>query len=302
MGLGAHSPVNIDTSNVLPRIRSVIQKAYEKDLPETFREIGIEVLSGEASFVDSHRIVHDCQVISSEKFIIAVGTRPLVPPIAGLADLEYLTNENLYELDALPKSLIILGGGVDGLEYASAFGKLGVDTTVVEMATRLLPMVDRELVNYLLHTLQEEGIRILAGAKAESLIRGGSGVVLTYQRGDGQRGEVTGERVLVSIGRKADVEGLALDKAGVKAGPRGIITNNKLQTSAPNIYACGDIVGPYQLASTAEYQGMIAGTNAVLPIKQRVDYRNNVYVVFTEPKSATSGFLKRKPSDNTAIS
>jgi pyruvate/2-oxoglutarate dehydrogenase complex dihydrolipoamide dehydrogenase (E3) component/anti-anti-sigma regulatory factor len=294
MGLGAHSPVNIDTSNVLPRIRSVIQKAYEKDLPETFREIGIEVLSGEASFVDSHRIVHDCRVISSEKFIIAVGTRPLVPPIAGLADLEYLTNENLYELDALPKSLIILGGGVDGLEYASAFGKLGVDTTVVEMATRLLPMVDRELVNYLLHTLQEEGIRILAGAKAESLIRGGSGVVLTYQRGDGQRGEVTGERVLVSIGRKADVEGLALDKTGVKAGPRGIITNNKLQTSAPNIYACGDIVGPYQLASTAEYQGMIAGTNAVLPIKQRVDYRNNVYVVFTEPQIGYLGLSEEE--------
>lgn len=294
MGLGAPSPNGVDTTNVLPRIRSVIQKAYEKDLPETFKEIGIEVLLGEAAFVDRHRIIHDCQVISAEKFIIAVGTRPLVPPISGLANLDYLTNENLYELNTLPKSLIILGGGVDGLEYASAFGKLGVETTVVEMATRLLPMVDRELVNHLLSALQDEGVRLLIGAKAESLAKDQNGVVLTYQRSDGQKGEATGERVLVSIGRKPDLEGLSLEKAGVKASPRGIIANNKLQTSAPNIYACGDIVGPYQLASTAEYQGMIAGTNAVLPIKQRVDYRNNVYVVFTEPQIGYLGLTEEE--------
>ncbi len=292
MGLGGLPLFAIDTKNVLPRIRSVIQSAYEKDLPETFKEVGIEVLSGEAAFVDPHRITHDCQVISSEKFIIAVGTRPLVPPISGLAKLDYLTNENLYELDTLPKSLIILGGGVDGLEYASAFGRLGVDTTVVEMATRLLPMVDKELVNHLLRTLGDEGIRLLTGAKAESLAEDQGGVVLTYQRADGQRGEVAGERVLVSIGRKADLEGLALEKAGVKAGPRGIVTSKKLQTSAPNIYACGDIVGPYQLASTAEYQGMIAGANAVLPIKQSVDYKNNVYVVFTEPQIGYLGLTE----------
>jgi pyruvate/2-oxoglutarate dehydrogenase complex dihydrolipoamide dehydrogenase (E3) component len=156
MGLGGLPLFAIDTKNVLPRIRSVIQSAYEKDLPETFKEFGIEVLLGEATFVDPHRITHDCQVISSEKFIIAVGTRPLVPPISGLAKLDYLTNENLYEMDTLPKSLIILGGGVDGLEYASAFGRLGVDTTVVEMATRLLPMVDKELVNHLLRTVGDE--------------------------------------------------------------------------------------------------------------------------------------------------
>jgi pyruvate/2-oxoglutarate dehydrogenase complex dihydrolipoamide dehydrogenase (E3) component/anti-anti-sigma regulatory factor len=294
MGLGAFSPNSVDTSNVLPRIRSVIQKAYEKDLPETFKEIGIEVLPGEAAFVDPHRIIHDCQVISAERFIIAVGTRPLVPPISGLANLDYLTNENLYELNTLPKSLIILGGGVDGLEYASAFGKLGVETTVVEMATRLLPMVDRELVNHLLSALQEEGVRLLIGAKAESLAKDQNGVVLTYQRSDGQKGVATGERVLVSIGRKPDLEGLSLEKAGVKASPRGIIANNKLQTSAPNIYTCGDIVGPYQLASTAEYQGMIAGTNAVLPIKKRVDYRNNVYVVFTEPQIGYLGLTEEE--------
>jgi len=305
MGLGSLSEPDVGTTNVMARIRSIVQKAYAKDLPETFKEIGIEVLPGEAAFVDPHRIILDCQVISAEKFIIAVGTRPLVPPIRGLSDLDYLTNENLYELDTLPKSLTILGGGVDGLEYASAFGKLGVETTVVEMATRLLPMVDRELVNHLLDTMQEEGIRLLIGAKAESLSQDQNGVILTYQRSDGQKGQVSSERVLVSIGRRPDLEGLSLEKAGVKSSPRGIITNNKLQTSTPNIYACGDIVGPYQLASTAERQGMIAGTNAVLPIKQCVDYRNNVYVIFTEPQIGYLGLTEeealRKYSHNLKV-
>ena len=187
-GLAGFKIDDVDTANVLSRVRSVIQGAYTKDLPETFQKIGIDVLSGGAEFVDPHRIIRECQVVSAEKFIIAVGTRPLVPPIKGLADLDYLTNENLYELDALPKSLTILGGGIDGLEYASAFVKLGVETTVVEMATRLLPMVDRELVNHLLDVLRAEGIRFLTGAKAEGLSKDRDGTILTYRYGDEQAG------------------------------------------------------------------------------------------------------------------
>jgi pyruvate/2-oxoglutarate dehydrogenase complex dihydrolipoamide dehydrogenase (E3) component/anti-anti-sigma regulatory factor len=294
LGLDRFLIGEIDTANVLSRVRSVIQSVYSKDLPETFREIGIDVLSGAAEFVDPHRIIHECRVVSAEKFIIAVGTRPLVPPIKGLADIDYLTNENLYELDALPKSMTILGGGVAGLEYASAFGKLGIETTVVEMATRLLPMVDRELVNYLLGLLRTEGIRFLIGAKAESFAKDVDGIILTYQFGNGQTGRVKSERILASIGRRPDLDGLLLEKAGVKRTPRGIMADNTLRTSARNIYACGDIVGPYQLASMAEYQGMIAGSNASLPVKRRLDYSNNVYVIFTEPPIGYLGLTEEE--------
>ncbi|MEN6617289.1 MAG: FAD-dependent oxidoreductase, partial [Syntrophorhabdus sp.] len=294
LGIGGFNIDNIDTANVLPRVRSVIQSAYTKDLPETFQEIGIDVLSGAAEFVDPHRIIRECQVVSAKKFIIAVGTRPLVPPIKGLADIDYLTNENLYELDRLPKSLTILGGGIDGFEYASAFVKLGVETTVVEMSTRLLPMVDRELVNRLLDVLRSEGVRFLIGAKAESFSKDPEGAILTYRYGNEQLGRVISEKVLVSIGRRPDLDGLILEKAKVKSTPRGIITDKTLRTSARNIFACGDIVGPYQLASTAEYQGTIAGANAVLPFKQRLDYRNNVYVVFTEPPIGYLGLTEEE--------
>ena len=294
LGLRASGPVGINTDGVMARIRSVVQKAYEKDLPETFERIGIHMLSGTAAFVDEHHIEVDGRVLSSEKFIIAAGTRPVVPPIDGLAGIDYLTNETLYDLNSLPGSLVILGGGVDGIEYASAFGRLGVSTTVVEMATRLVPTADRELVKHLLRALRADGINLITGAKAKSLSMEEGRVALTYEDEKGQLGKVLADRVLVAIGRKPDLEGLALEKAGVKYTARGIIADDKLRTSTPNIYGCGDIVGPFQLASTAEYQGMIAATNALLPVKRRVDYRNNVYVIFTEPPFAYLGLTEEE--------
>jgi len=123
----------VDSRNVMAHIRSVVKRAYEKDIPETFEHIGITMLSGTATFVDQNHVEVSGQTISASNFILSVGTRPLIPPISGISYIDYLTNETLYELDDLPKSLIILGGGVDGLEYGSAFGRLGVQTTVVEM-------------------------------------------------------------------------------------------------------------------------------------------------------------------------
>lgn len=287
-------PAGLDSRHVMDRVRSVTGRIYEKDLPETFEKIGIQVLHGAAAFVDRHHIAVDGRRISSEKFILATGTRPLVPPIPGLREIDYLTNENLYELEALPRSLLILGGGVDGCEYASAFGRLGVSTTVVEMATRLMPAVDREIVTRLLRVLTADGIRFLTGAKAVNLSQEKHGVVLTYEQGEGKFGEVQGERVLVTIGRRPDIDGLMLEKAGIVYNQRGIVTDDALRTSVPNIFACGDIVGPYQLASMAEYQGMIAATNAVLPVKRKVDYANNVYVTFTEPTFAQIGLTEEQ--------
>ncbi len=294
LGLRKVSSSNLDTSKIMPHVRSIVQKAYEKDTPETFERIGIHVLSGIGSFVDRHHIKVNGRTLSAETFIIASGTLPLIPPIKGLDDIDFLTNETLYDLDDLPRSLIILGGGVDGLEYASAFGRLGVETTVVEMSTRLLPFADHEFVNTLLKTLRADGIRILSGSKAVGLQKKENGIALTFEQGQGRGGEVLADRVLVAIGRKPDLEELSLDNVQVARTARGIITDGTLRTTAPNIYACGDIVGPDQLASMAEYQGILAACNAVLPIKRRVDYRNNVYVIFTDPPLAYIGLTEEQ--------
>jgi pyruvate/2-oxoglutarate dehydrogenase complex dihydrolipoamide dehydrogenase (E3) component/anti-anti-sigma regulatory factor len=292
LGLISGQSTALDSRNVMAHIRSVVQKAYEKDVPETFEQIGITVLSGSAAFVDRHHIKVNAITISASHFIIAVGTRPLIPPIPGISDIDYLTNETLYELDELPKSLVILGGGVDGLEYGSAFGGLGVETTVVEMGTRILPGADREVVNHLQRFMEADRIQLMPGTKAKSVRNRQGKVALAYERTDGSSGEVEADRVLVALGRKPDLDGLALENAGVNCTPRGVVTDKTLRTSAPNIYACGDIVGPDQLASMAEYQGIIAATNAILPVKQKLDYSNSVYVIFTEPPLAFIGLTE----------
>lgn len=282
----------LEGARIMPRIRDIVRTAYEKDLPETFERIGIRIVPAQAAFLDPHRIRAGEETLSAKKFIIAAGTIPLIPDIPGLAAVDFLTNETLYRLETLPRSIVILGGGVDGLEYASAFGRLGVETTVVEMASRLLPSADGELVDRLLATLRADGIRLLAGTRAVGVGGRPGGIAVALERQGGVREEVEAERVLVAVGRKPDLEGLSLEKAGVEFNARGIVTDRRLRTSASHIYACGDIAGPYLLASTAEAHGIVAATNACLPVKRSVDYRNNVTVVFTEPPLAWVGLTE----------
>ncbi len=292
LGILASTADCIDKTKIMSHVRSIVQKSYEKDVPETFERIGIEIIDGLAEFLDPHTIQVGSKRISAEKFILSVGTIPLVPNIPGLHDIDYLTNENVFDLHDLPKSLIILGGGVDGLEYASAFGRLGVQTTVVEMAPRLLPAVDAEIANHLAQEFTSDGIQLLTSSKAVAFSSENGSVSLEIEQPDGTHDVIRAERVLVTIGRKPDLEELNLDKAGVRYGPKGIVTNNTLQTTATNIYACGDVAGPDLLASTAEYQGITAATNAVSPVKSKVDYSNNVYVIFTEPTIAQIGLTE----------
>ena len=293
-GLQTSSPLEVDITKLMSHVKVLIAKANDKDAPETFERIGIKTVIGSAEFRDSHHIVVNGQTIASRCFIIASGTRPLVPPIKGLQDIKFLTNETLYDLESLPKSMIILGGGVDGLEFASALGRLGIQVTVVEMATKLLASDDRELINSLLEQLQNDGIRIMTGTKASAFFKEGEGIALAIELPNGKSSRLEAEGVLLTIGRKADLDGLKLDKAGVKYTPRGITINQKMQTSVPHIYACGDIAGPIQLASTAEYQGILAATNALLPLKREADYTNVAFVIFTEPALARLGLTEEK--------
>jgi pyruvate/2-oxoglutarate dehydrogenase complex dihydrolipoamide dehydrogenase (E3) component/anti-anti-sigma regulatory factor len=284
----------LNKSAFMPHIRNIVQKAYEKDVPESFSEIGIEVVPGEASFVDSHTIRVKEKLISSEKFIIACGTIPIVPNIPGLRDTDYLTNENIYKLDKLPDSVVILGGGVDGFEYGSALGRLGVHTRILERSFRVFPNSDRELVNCLLGIFKNDGIQVIQGTRAVSFANSSQGAVIEIEDKNGIQSKIEAERILLTIGRQPDFGVLGLDRAGVRVNAKGIITDRTLRTTCPTIYACGDIVGPDLLATTAEYQGIIAGTNASLPVKSKVDYKNNVYVTFTDPPLAQIGLTEEQ--------
>ncbi len=293
-GLGLPKANGLDTQGVMSRIRQVVARAHTKDLPETFEAIGVQVLRGRAKFLDAHRIDVEGKTISSDKFIIAAGTRPLIPTIPGLDQVPFLTNENLYELDVLPESLVILGGGADGLEYACAFRNLGLEVTVVQRGRQLLPRQDREMVRLLARHMRESGIRLILGAKPARLSHEAHGVSVVLNDPADDTREVLASALLVTIGRELDVEDLGLEKVGVRWTSQGLITDATLRTSAPNIYACGDVVGPYQLASAAEYQGILAATNAFLPVRQRVNYEKMAFVLFTDPPLAYTGMTEEE--------
>ncbi|MDB2448711.1 dihydrolipoyl dehydrogenase [bacterium] len=282
--------VPVDGAAVLEKVRAVSERVYLDETPEVLEKAGAVYLNGEARFVDAHHIDVDGQRIAGRAFILATGSRPMVPPIDGLDSVEYLTNESVFQQTDLPGSLLVLGGGVISMELAQAMNRLGVAVTVVEMAPEVLPREEPEFAAALRERLQAEGVRFEVGTKAVSVKRNGSETTLVAER-DGQTLELSAERLLVALGRRANVENLGLDNAGVQVD-RGLVLNKQLRTTAKNIYACGDVAGPYLLSHMANYQGKIAAMNAIFPLRRSVNYEHVSWAIFTDPEFARAGLTE----------
>ncbi len=294
-GLSSSAPFDLKMDGVMAHVRAVRAGVYETEKPEVFIERGIDVHSGAPEFVDAHRIRMGDRELSSGRFVIATGSSPFVPPIGGLADVPYLTNETLFDLDALPESMVILGGGPIGIEMASVLNRLGVAVTVLQRGPRILPRDDEELVAVLSDSLREEGVTIMTGKEAIGVTGDDSSVTVTVRDNKGlDKRDVRAEKLLVSVGRTLNVDGLALERAGVEFTKKGIKTNDALQTTAGNIYAIGDVIGSYKFSHIAEYHAEIAVPNALLPlpVKRKVDYTNIVWATFTEPELAHGGLTE----------
>lgn len=290
-GLDISAPVSIKTEHVMAHVRSVVQKVYSGHSPEMFQKLGIDILFGRPQFIDNHSIDLDGMTLSARTFILSTGSTAFIPSIEGLHSVPYLTNETIFDLEKLPKSMTVLGGGPIGTELASALNRLGIEITVVEMNERILIREDRELVQLLAERLEEEGVTIMTKTKAERFSQKNGKIVLTVEH-ENQRREIRADSLLVAIGRRPNVEGLNLEKAGVEYNPRGIKTNDRLQTSTGNIYACGDVVGPYQFSHMAEYQAAVATQNALLPFKKKATYDNVTWCTFTDPELAHAGMTE----------
>ncbi len=291
-GLRTENPIALSTENVMPHVRSIVQKVYDSHPPENFKALGIDVYFGTPQFLDNHRIQVGDKTLSANKIIVTTGSSPSVPPIDGINDVPYLTNNTVFSLGKLPGSMIVLGGGPIGIELASAFSRLNVKTTIVEMQDSILFREDRELAGMLAERLRNEGLQILTSAKAVRFSKNGENISLTLECGGAK--EIVAEAVLVASGRKPNTEGLDLEKAGVRYNTDGIVVNDRLQTSAENIYACGDVTGPFRFSHMAEYQAIIACRNAFLPFKKRVDYTNIIWSTFTDPEFAHAGLTEEE--------
>jgi len=261
---------------------------------ESYEAEGINVFFGAPKFLDAHRISLDGRTISSNKFIVCTGSSPVIPPIQGLDRIPYLTNETIFNLQTLPKSMLVLGAGPIGIELAAAMNRLGVDVTVLLRSQQILKKDDRELVDRLAQILRAEGVKIRTGTRTKTFTRVNGKVLVDVEDQQG-RHQIETDRVLIAVGRKPNIDDLALEKAGVEFDKEGIKVDKRLTTTAPTIYACGDVVPPYLFTHVAEYEAVVAATNACLPVPiRKTNYENVLWCTYTDPELAHAGLTEQQ--------
>jgi dihydrolipoamide dehydrogenase len=289
-GLPKTSLAPVDFSKVRDRIQGIISHIQKNDSPEFFKkQYKVDTKFGSPRFLDKHTIELKGEKLAAKNFILATGSSARILPIEGLPHVPFITNVEVFSLDKLPASLIVLGGGPIGMEMAQAFSRLGSKVTVVEFADCILPKEDSDVSCYVHQLLQKEGIEFLMTAKAQRVEKAGSLIRLIVEY-KGTLEVIEAETLLVATGRQPNLAGLDLEKAGVEYSPSGIKVNHHLQTTAKNIYACGDCKGGYLFTHVAEYDARIAALNSRLPFPIiKTNYSTVPWCTYLDPEVASVG-------------
>ena len=279
-----------DISAINRRVAEVVGAIAYHDSPERFRSLGAEVFLGEGRFVGAHEVEVDGTVLSAKRIVIATGSRAAVPPIPGLAEAGYLTNRDVFRLPELPDSIAILGGGPIGVELGQAFRRLGAEVTIIDMASRILPRDDAEVAAVVAARLEREGINVVTEAAVESVTPERGSKVLRVKTAKGPQSITAGE-LLVAAGRRANTDGLQVDRAGLESGRNGFIpVNDKLQSAAAHISVIGDANGAYPFTHVAGAEGALLVRRVALHAGGRMSYRTVPWVSYTDPELAHVGY------------
>lgn len=282
--------MDVDFAAVMERVRRVIDEGtafYESGID---RDEGVTLFRGRARFTSEHALECNGELVEFDHALIATGARPIVPPIPGLESVPFATSDDLLRATELPGHLVALGAGAISLEFAQAYRRLGADVTVVLRGERVARGEDAELAELLGRYLEEEGVVLRAGVPPVrvELDAGKPTVVLE----DGTR--ITGDRLLVGLGRTPDVDGLGLEEIGVEHGQSGILVDEHLRTNAPHVYAIGDAIGGWMFTHVATYEAPIAIANMLDGAEERPDYRTIPRVIFTDPELAGVGLSEEQ--------
>ena len=282
----------VDLKKLMDRVKGVIASIAPHDSVERYEGLGVKVFSGKGVLQDTHTVQVGDKIITGKNIVIATGSEAVVPPIKGLSDVPYLTNRNIFDLETLPKHLIILGGGPIGLELGQGFRFLGSEVTVIDMLPTLFGKDDPEVGPIMENRFRADGITLTLSAKILEIKKTVDQITVVIEK-DGKQQEISGDQLLVSLGRKPVSKGLGLETVGVELDQRGYIkTNLRMQTTIKNIYACGDIVGPYQFTHMAGYQAGIVVRNIIFPFSSRADYATVPWATFTKPEVAHVGYTE----------
>jgi len=287
----------------MERVQTVIKTVAPHDSIERYSQLGVNVITGSAKIISPWQVQvtteHATHIISTRAIVIAAGAKPFVPPIPGLAETGYMTSDNIWNLREKPKRLLVLGGGPIGCELAQAFARLGSHVTQVEMLPRLMIREDSEVSAEVMAKFQQEGIDVLVEHKAKQFIVE-NGEKLLIAEHQGREVRIAFDQVLLAIGRAANVEGYGIEDMGITLSPRKTVAINGFQqTNYPNIYACGDVAGPYQFTHTAAHQAWYAAVNALFGVfkKFRTDYSVIPWATFIDPEVARVGLNEQEAKE-----
>lgn len=279
--------VRVDMAQVRDYVRGTVDEIYQHETPEVFeREYGVEVIIGEARFVNADTVTVNGRELHAKRIIIATGARPLLPPVKGLDEVPYLTYKTLFDNDTLPERLLVIGAGPIGAEMAQAYTRFGAKVTMID--ERLLPNDEPEVAEVVEQVFTREGISFVKSL-AESVRQDGDEIVILTRSGE----EVRGDQLLVVTGRAPIVDTLDLDKAGVTYSKKGIEVDKYLRTNVPNIFAIGDCIGKAQFTHNSGNQGSIAARNALFPVNSvGINEKTLPWVTFIEPEVAHVGLTE----------
>jgi len=298
----ASAKASFDFAEVMERVQKIIKTVEPHDSVERYRELGVDVVEGSARIVSPWQvevICHDgtMQTLRTRSIVIAAGAHPFVPPMPGIEEMGYLTSDTVWNLRQLPRRLLVLGGGPIGSELTQTFARLGARVTQVERGPRIMPREDPEVSAMVAERFRAEGVQVLLNHQAKAfVIEQGEKILIAEHEGKELR--IAFDVLLVALGRSANLTGYGLEELGIPSG-RTVEINEFLQTRYPNIYAAGDVAGPFQFTHTAAHQAWYAAVNALFaPFRKfRADYSVIPWSTFVEPEVARVGINEQEAQD-----
>ena len=291
-----NASANFDFGDVMERVSNIVKAIEPHDSIERYSNLGVDCVTGEAKIVSPWEVEvkmasGEVKRLTTKNIVIAAGARPFIPPISGLKEMNPLTSDNIWNIRALPRRLVVLGGGPIGSELTQAFARFGSVVTQVEMLPRIMIREDPEVSAMVMKKFRDEGVNVLVNHKAKEFkVENGEKVLIAEHEGKDVR--IVFDEVLCAVGRVANTAGYGLEELAIPlAKTRTVETNEYLQTLYPNIFACGDVAGPYQFTHTAAHQAWYAAVNALFGRFRsfKVDYSVIPWATFTEPEVARVG-------------
>ena len=282
---------------VVKRIQSVISTIQKHDSEERFCGLGARVDFGEACFTDEHTIRLNGNTLSAKNWVVATGSSAGIPAIEGLEKTPYITNKEIFSLDHLPKSMIVLGAGPIAIELAQAFRRLGSKVIVVQRSVQILSREDKDMADQVMQVLSSEGVVFYLNAAVVRTNDHGAEKEVTLVNGKGEEISLRAETILVAMGRQANLAGLGLEKIGIEFDSKGVKVDSRLKTNQKHIYAAGDVIGKYQFTHSAGYEGGVVVGNAIFHLPKKVDYTFLPWCTYTDPELASIGMNEKRAKD-----